>query len=79
MCEYPLGGAAYLAVDGNTTTRFGADYAPHPCTCARGDPTTYWSVDLGQKYTLHDMMIYQRRKRYLFICLFLLCYSFLIF
>ena len=60
MCEDPLGGAAYLAVDGNRTTRFGADNESHPCTCARGNLTTYWSVDLGQKYTLHDMMVYQQ-------------------
>ena len=68
MCEDPWGGAAYLAVDGNRTTTFGEYNEPRACTCAKGNRSTYWSVDLGQKYTLYDMMIFQKRKRYLFIC-----------
>ena len=62
VCEHPWGGAANLAVDGNTITRFGEDNETHPCTCAKGNRSTYWSVDLGQEYTLHDMMVYQRGK-----------------
>ena len=71
MCEDPWGGAAYLAVDGNTTTGYGDYNESHPCTCARGDLTTYWSVDLGQKYSLHDMMVYQRGdSKYRFLLFF---------
>ena len=64
-------GAAYLAVDGNTTTKFGDDNSPHPCTCSHGISSTYWSVDLGRDYSLHDITIYQRnhRKFCLFVCL----------
>ena len=56
-------GAAYLAVDGNTTTKFGNDNSPHPCTCSKGTSSTYWSVDLGRDYSLNKITIYQRNVR----------------
>ena len=56
-------GAAYLAVDGNTTTKFRDDYSTHPCTCSKGTSSTYWNVDLGRDYSLHDITIYQRSDR----------------
>ncbi|XP_041370161.1 fucolectin-5-like [Gigantopelta aegis] len=52
-------GASHLAVDGNTTTEFGLS-KPHACTCARGTSSTFWSVDLGKPYQLHNIRIFQR-------------------
>ena len=63
ICGDGYEGAANVAVDGNTTTEFGDDYYPHPCTCSHGIFFTYWSVDLGRDYSLHDITIYQRSDR----------------
>ncbi|XP_041356715.1 uncharacterized protein LOC121373675 [Gigantopelta aegis] len=54
-------GASHLAVDGNTTTEFG-ESKPHACTCARGTSSTFWSVDLGKPYPLHNIRIFQRNS-----------------
>ena len=64
-------GVAHLAVDGNTTTTFGDKNYPHPCTCSKGTSSTYWNVDLGRDYSLHDITIYQRSDSK-FVCFLIL-------
>ncbi|XP_041346829.1 uncharacterized protein LOC121366096 [Gigantopelta aegis] len=54
-------GASYLAVDGNTTTDFG-EKKPHACSCAKGTSSTFWSVDLGKPYPLHNIRIFHRNN-----------------
>ncbi|XP_041363458.1 uncharacterized protein LOC121378800 [Gigantopelta aegis] len=56
-------GASHLAVDGNITTEFGQS-KPHACTCARGTSSTFWSVDLGKPYPLHNIIIFQTNSNH---------------
>ncbi|XP_041379440.1 scavenger receptor class F member 1-like [Gigantopelta aegis] len=56
-------GASHLAVDGNITTEFGQS-KPHACACAKGISSTFWSVDLGKPYRLHNIRIFQRNSNH---------------
>ena len=55
-----LEGEAPSAVDGDNTTEFG-EIKPFACTCSGGGQK-FWRVDLGQKYQLWKINIYQRNS-----------------
>ncbi|XP_041352214.1 scavenger receptor class F member 1-like [Gigantopelta aegis] len=55
-CPHRLGKAS-LAVDGDTTTTISGNGSYH-CTCSKNKPS-YWRVDLGKKYPLQNIRIYQ--------------------
>ena len=56
--KYP----ASNAVDGDTNPDFGHNSCVHPID-AQGT-NAWWMVDLGQKYSISSVVIYNRKNRY---------------